>query len=340
MGCASGNISAQSKKETKQYNKAVVKGTIEGYEAFRSKFPNSVYIPKVEHFIDSILFSGVDTSDLTSCVKFISEYPESGYIGLLDERVRNLALQQRYVQDNSLTTFNMIEDFKSYEFVGNSYYYYVYSNTESANTDGVMIPGMKCEYVVNMLDMKSGIIHSSMFSGKVIKADSELGYMIEGDYMDEANGGGLVLPEATHLLGILKNTEFLLQISQSDVMTDQAIEWWNKNNPSNAGRLKFGLLPKESSIVQIYQKQDEYQSSGGYKVAQFDVRGYTVIAAYQKSSDQYMLVWAEPVCKDKNADPLLNSIYFENSNSLVLYYYKGRTTYKVRINMANKTIRR
>mgnify|MGYP006328301333 FL=1 len=338
-GILSATLSGQSKKETKQYQKAVKLGTIEGYRSFLTKFPESVYVPKVEHFIDSINYSGVNLDEISSCVAFMYEYPSSEYFTSLEERVKSMALDQRYIQDNNLSLYRVVHDFEVVEFSGNSFYYYIYENLDPG-FKGELLPGMKCEYVVNMLDKKSGAIHSSMFSGKVIPANNDHGYMLEGDFMDEGAAGGYVVPEAIYLLNILKETDFLLPISEGDVMTDQAIEWWQKNNPATAKRLKFGLLPQESSIVEMFANQKDTESNSGYKVAQFDIRGYTVIVAYQKSSGEYMLVWSEPVCKDKKSDPLLNTIYFENANSLVLYYYKGRTTYKVRINMANKTIAR
>lgn len=332
-------LQGQTKKETRRYNKALELNTEDGYNDFLKKFPNSVYVPKVEHLVDSIHFQQVDTNDIASCASFLKQYPESGYLELVDGRMKELALADRYVQDGSLSFCRVVKDFENHEFSGKGYYFYIYENLAS-EVEGELAPGMRCEYVVNLLDKESGMVHSSMFSGKVIAAESEKGYMIEGDYMDEGSAGNYLLPEALYLLGVLKESDLLLPISDADVMTDQAIEWWLKSNPSKAKRLKFGLLPQESSIVENFKGVKEYESKGNYKVAMFDIRGYTVIAAHQKSSNEYMLVWAEPVCKDKKSDPLLNTIYFENATSLVLYYYQGRTTYKVRVNMANKTIAR
>lgn len=39
-------------------------------------------------------------------------------------------------------------------------------------------------------------------------------------------------------------------------------------------------------------------------------------------------------------DALLNSIYFEKDATLVLYYYKGKTTYKYRLSLANGKLTR
>ena len=222
-GILSVTLSGQSKKETKQYQKAVKLGTIEGYRSFLTKFPESVYVPKVEHFIDSINYSGVNLDEISSCVAFMYEYPSSEYFTSLEERVKSMALDQRYIQDNNLSLYRVVHDFEVVEFSGNSFYYYIYENLDPG-FKGELLPGMKCEYVVNMLDKKSGAIHSSMFSGKVIPANNDHGYMLEGDFMDEGAAGGYVVPEAIYLLNILKETDFLLPISEGDVMTDQAIE--------------------------------------------------------------------------------------------------------------------
>lgn len=329
----------QTRRETRAYNKALKSGTLEAYEAFMTKYPDSVYAPEIIGIVDSVHFSSVDMEDMKSCLAFMNEYPESKYLDILESKVFEMAINQRYTQDYSLSSYKMIEDFSEFEYIGNKYYTFVYVNylPDGKVNDPL---GMKCEYVMSMLDKKSGAVHSSMFSGKVIAGEKEGEYKVEGDYIDEGMSGSYTLPEAAYLLSELKKCDFFLQISEGDVMTDQAIEWWFKNNKPNARRLNFGVLPKESSIAETFNVQKSFESSGGYKVTFFDIRGYTVVAAYQKSSDQYILVWVEPVCADTKKDPFLNTLYFENTNSLVMYYYEGRTTYKVRVNMANKTIAR
>lgn len=333
------SANGQSRRETRAYNKAVKSGTLEMYEAFLDKYPSSVYRENVVDMIDSIHFSAVDMENMQSCLAFMNDHPESNYYSILEPKVFEMAIKQRYTQDYSLDSFKMLEDFAECEYIGNKYYSFTYANYESGYSEDSPI-GMKCEYVVNMLDKKSGAVHSSMFSGKVIAGDEKYKYIVEGDYMDEGMSGSFTVPEAEFLLNKLKSCDFLLQISQGDVITDQAIEWWLKNNRPNARRLNFGILPKESSIAEMFNGQKSFESRGGYKVAFFDIRGYTVVTAYQQSSGEYILVWAEPICKDRDKDPFLNTIYFENNTSLVMYYYEGRTTHKVRVNMANKTISR
>jgi len=134
----------------------------------------------------------------------------------------------------------------------------------------------------------------------------------------------------------------LVELSEADLMTDQAIEWWLSKNPTaltRASRISFGQIPAESSLVAKY-KTTSKQTASPYSAALFDIRGYTVIVSYNRSSASYSLVWAEPVCRNKNTDRLLNSIYFESGSTLVLFYYKGRTTFKYRLALANGSLKR
>ena len=59
-----------------------------------------------------------------------------------------------------------------------------------------------------------------------------------------------------------------------------------------------------------------------------------MIVVLRKSNGSYVLAWAEPVCANRNTDPLLNNIFFRNDTNLTLFYYKGRTTYNYQLNLA------
>ena len=134
----------------------------------------------------------------------------------------------------------------------------------------------------------------------------------------------------------------LVELSRADLMSDQAIEWWLDNNPdaaTRASKIIFGALPEESSLVAAF-KSARKENSAKYRAALLNMRGYTVVVAYRKSSGAYYIAWAEPQCTDRKRGKLLNSIYFENDTSLVLFYYKGKTTFKYRVNLANARITR
>lgn len=199
--------------------------------------------------------------------------------------------------------------------------------------------GKKAEYVLNLLDFQNDNIFSSLFYGNNLLKAGESGYRIEGQSPDTMTSG-LQIAEQLFLNAALKENGNLVQIASEDAWTDEAIEWWLEKNPkaqSSATSLSFGVLKEECGIVKKFQKQSK-ESSGGYSAALFDIRGYTVVCA--KHSGEYILVWCEPVAKNKKTDRLLNSIYFEKGSTLCLYYYKGKTTFKYRVNLANKSIKR
>ena len=61
---------------------------------------------------------------------------------------------------------------------------------------------------------------------------------------------------------------------------------------------------------------------------------------YQKDDKNYVLAWAEPECKDHYRDRLLNSIAFDDANTLAMSYYHGNRTFKYRLNLTSKNLRR
>ena len=76
-------------------------------------------------------------------------------------------------------------------------------------------------------------------------------------------------------------------------------------------------------------------------MAQFDLRGYTVLVAGSKTSGEYSLIWCEPVCKNKKRDKYIRTIYFENDGTtLDMVYYQGNTTFKIKISLPSHTVYR
>lgn len=143
-------------------------------------------------------------------------------------------------------------------------------------------------------------------------------------------------PDVVWAAQLMDSDTTLVVLTDEALRSDQAIEWWLENNPnaSRSSKIVFGALPEESTLVETAKNAGK-ENSSMYRAALFNHRGYTVVVAYRKSGGSWYLAWAEPVCKDKRRDALLNSIYFEKDATLVLYYYKGRTTYKYRLSLAN-----
>ena len=170
------------------------------------------------------------------------------------------------------------------------------------------------------------------FCGKYI-ADGR----IEGtSYIDVV--ASAINPELDFARNLLVFDDSLLERRKADEMTDQAIEWWLKNNPkaqTNASNISYGSVNAESSLVEAFKKAKK-ETSSNYSAALFNIRGYTVVMVQRKSNGSYVLAWAEPICANKNTDQLLNNIYFRSGSDsiIVLFYYKGRRTFNYQLNLA------
>lgn len=198
------------------------------------------------------------------------------------------------------------------------------------------------EYVEALYLPEEDIVNQVMFYGSPVQRSEGEAYRIEGtspEFMEGLNPTFEVL----WLTGRLKENPSLIEISKADLLTDNSIRWWLEKNPSaesGASRLYFGQLDPESSIVAAYKKARKEKGKSS-SAALFDIRGYTVVVASNRATGDCSLVWCEPVCKNRKRDKFLNNIYFEgNGTTLVLYWYKGSTTFKYRISLASQTVSR
>ena len=160
---------------------------------------------------------------------------------------------------------------------------------------------------------------------------------------DEALLSGMDRPWMRLLLQHIQDNPWLEAVPENFYLTDAAIEWWLEQNPgalTNATHLKFNILQQESSLVEEFAKAKGKKNSSKYTAALIDHRGYTVIVVYQKADDNYVLAWAEPECRDHYRDRLLNSIAFDDANTLAMSYYHGNRTFKYRLNLTSKNLRR
>jgi hypothetical protein len=201
--------------------------------------------------------------------------------------------------------------------------------------------GKNIEYVASLYEPAEGSVTHAMFYGRDMSGKD--GLKIEGQCPEALSM--VVLPENAWLLNRINSDSRMVPIAKADALTDDSIAWWLAKNPeaeTRASRLNFGALDEESSLVAGFKtaRSRDKDSSRSFTAAMFDIRDYTVIVAYSKTYKNYILVWCEPVCVNKNRDKLLNNIYFEDDSSLALFYYKGKTTFKNRINLASRTIRR
>lgn len=322
------NAQSQSKSETKLYNSTIKKGTIKAFDKFLLKYPSSLYSKEISHKRDSIHFVSLDGTILSS-LHFMQKFPDSDYYESTKNLLIESVLKEKYIQNESLSITAIYDSLCDVSIGEGNYYFFTYMNY-------LDLQDSKREYVASLIDKSTGALYFAMFSGNLIKDSKNHCELIEGTSMDKESNKSFATPEMTYLLNFLDNNAFLLPISEADLMTDQAVGWWYDENPKGVKNLNFGLLPENSSIVATFKQMKGVEKGNSYNAAFFDLRGNTLVCAYQKKSKEYMLVWCEPVCRNKKTDAILNSIYFENANTLVLYYYKGKTTFKVRINLATK----
>ncbi|MGN1225716.1 MAG: hypothetical protein ACI4TL_00600 [Candidatus Cryptobacteroides sp.] len=212
---------------------------------------------------------------------------------------------------------------------GKTYFFYSYLDTCPS----------ELSYYSGLYDIMETSYHMLSFSGKALKAAEGEVFRIEG-----LPSTAFVEPsvEVEYLDSLLKADARIVEISPEDMKTDSYIAWWIENNPkalTNAKTIEFGGVSEDCSIFSAFKKAKKSEK-GNLQAAICDVRGYTVVVVRNTKAKSNLLVWAEPECKNKKKDRYLSTVYFENANSLVLYFYKGKTTFKYRINLANRTISR
>ena len=336
-------MTAQSKSETKQFGKLAGNPTMKAVEKFLKKYPSSVYAPKVLGIKDSLI--RIDNTSLIGREQALDLAGEClDAIGWKkDGREHILALDK----DFTLRILSPEGKEEGTRIIP------VYSMEDAAAPAALTVPMeiisplggryyMHMAYLELLYLPEEDILNQAIFYGNPMKLAAGEAYKIEGQSPETIEGLNPTA-EVMWLLARFKENPGLVPISQADLLTDNAIKWWLDRNPkaeTSATRLTFGRLDPESSIVAAYKKARK-EKGKSCNVALFDLRGYTIICAASRVSGEYSLVWCEPVCKNRNRDKFLNTIYFEkDGNVLDLFYYKGKTTFKVRISMASQAVRR
>lgn len=179
-------------------------------------------------------------------------------------------------------------------------------------------------------------VNAVSFEGKPVKGDKFKGTSNKNVLT------GTDRPEMAWIIQRLESYPDLVFQSEGEIMSEQAIDWWLSKNPkalTSSTRITFGQLPAESSLAALYEKSKKEKGDKFY-AAQVDTDEYAMVIAKNRSTGQYLLAWVEPQCKNKKTDRLLNSVYFSNGSYLTMFYYKGKTTFTYRLNLANGTLQR
>ena len=363
---AAAPLSAQNKAETKLYNKTLSKPSVEAFDKFLKKYPSSVYAADIlarkdtllnispyseaqaaaiaaEHLPGSAELRAV--ADRREAVDRIYAFCLDGE-GLALDQVRIVTLEKGRGGWAVTGTFDApapdAEGMAVRAFVDTTATFAV-RGTRFLRFNYLMRSedSVQQTYVAAAYAPQTDEFGCVSFRGKDICEGKEL-YRISGR-SDKAMLSGMDRPWMRLLLKEVEENPCLETIPENFWLTDAALDWWLEQNPgalTDATHLKFNILQKESSLVEEFTKAKGKKNSGKYTAAMFDHRGYTVIVAYQKADDNYVLAWAEPECENHYRDRLLNSISFDDANTLEMSYYHGNRTFKYHLNLASKNLRR
>lgn len=343
-----------NKAETALYQKTMAKPSVKAADKFLKKYPESVYAQKVHNIKDSLLTAAFNEKNLSQISKeealqkagtcldavgwkkdgtehiiAISAVPQNIAVHILSpdggpQTTKNIPVYT--LQDNP-GTFELAQLLEVASPLGprRNYLHFAYRNGAE-------------EYVEVLYLPEEDIVHQAIFYGNPVGKDKQ---QIEGQ-SPEMMEGIVLAPEVSWLVGRLKDNPSLIPISNADYLTDAAIRWWLEKNPgagSRSARISFGRLDPESSMVQAYNRAAK-EKGKNCNAALFNIRGYTVVCVRSRTDGEYSLAWCEPVCRNKNREKLLNTIYFDTDGvTLILFYYKGKTTFKYRLSTASHTLR-
>lgn len=366
--CMAVGASAQTKAETKLYNRTLKKPGLAAYDKFLSKYPSSVYAEEISARKDTLLnitpYSEEEATKIIGsllaadvqikaipvrsnaidriygvCIQ--ADSLELGYVRIYtaEHSASGWSIKDSYETPSApaegMSSRKFVDESGSFKIRGERYFIFHYLLSSE--------DGSRQSYVSACYSPDSDSFDAIEFSGKNILSEGDTApYRIYGR-SNESMISGAARPQIRLMLSQMAENSALQAIPDSEYYTDLALEWWLSNNPdalSTASKIKFSIIEKESSLVQEYLKAKGKKNSARYSAAIFDHRGYSVIVVYQKEDDNYVLAWAEPECKNKWKDRLLNSISFRDANTLEMFYYHGNRTFKYWLNLTSKSLRR
>ena len=360
---AAAPLAAQKKAETKLYDKTIAAPSVAAFDKFLKKYPSSVYAADILARKDTLL--NITPYDEAQAAAIVGPLlgGDAEYRAIVDRREavdriyaiclsgEGLAQDQvrivTFVKGRSDWTQEGVYDAPAADAEGITARAFV-DGTSVVNIRGTrylffhyLMEGAQPAYVAAAYAPQTDEFGCVSFRGKDIRSGGEP-YRLSGR-SDEALLSGMDRPWMRLLLKDIQDNPALEQIPENFYLTDAAIDWWLTQNPdalTSATHLKFNILQAESSLVEEFATARGKKNSSKYTAAMFDHRGYTVIVVYQKADDNYVLAWAEPECKDHYRDRLLNSIAFDDANTLAMSYYHGNRTFKYRLNLTSKNLRR
>ena len=360
---AAAPLAAQKKAETKLYDRTIAAPSLAAFDKFLKKYPTSVYAADIMARKDTLL--NITPYDEAQAAAIVGTLLPGGaqFRAIADrreavDRIYAICLDGEGLALDQVRIVTFVDGRNGWEQEG------VYDApatdaegmTARAFVDGTsvvsirgtrylffhyLMEGAQPAYVAAAYAPQTDEFGCVSFRGKDIRTADEP-YRLSGR-SDEALLSGMDRPWMRLLLKDIQDNPALEQIPENFYLTDAALDWWLTQNPdalTSATHLKFNILQAESSLAEEFAKAKGKKNSSKYTAAMFDHRGYTVIVVYQKADNNYVLAWAEPECKDHYRDRLLNSIAFDDANTLTMSYYHGNRTFKYRLNLTSKNLRR
>ena len=234
-----------------------------------------------------------------------------------------------YTNDADLEQFSILPQSKAVTINGAQHLYFAYTNSSNKTDKKSNIPNNNCELAVNLYSLDDNSIYNALFSGKMENGT------LYGSTMESAQSGLMANPQQAYLLRALTKMENLKPYDKELFRTQETIQWWYENNPQNGGNMQFGIIPDNSELAENFKAYKEKEEVGQYTVAMFDICHNTVVVVYNKEDKKYSLALCQKIPVEKN-DVELGSFYGEKGNTLVLYYYKGKSSIKKRLNLGSK----
>ena len=367
---AAAPLCAQKKAETKLYDKTIARPSLAAFDKFLKKYPSSVYAEDILARKDTLL--NISPYDMAQAAAIAAPLlPEdTEFLAIADRRE---AVDRIYAVclggPEMLISLDVVRIVSFRKEAGGWERESVYDAPAAPDGDaayrhfvdstGVMtIRGTRYlhfHYLLDNLESSEQTYVAAAYAPQTDEfgcvsfyglnkrmSNESVPYRLSGR-INETVLTGLEHPWMRLLLQEVRDNPLLEEIPENFYLTDAAIQWWLDVNPealTSATHLKFNILPEGCSLIEEYNKAKGKKNSSKYTAAMFDHRDYTVIVVYQKDDKNYVLAWAEPECKDHYRDRLLNSISFDDANTLSMAYYHGNRTFKYRLNLTSKNLRR
>ena len=263
----------------------------------------------------------------TTSFKLVMLSNSNGTWNILDEISENV-----YTNDYNLNEFNLKETLKPVTIKGLQYLYFGYTNSSSHVDRRSNIANNDCELVLNLYSLDDKAMYNILYSGK-----TQDGFLY-GNSMDAEQAGAGATEQQAYLISQLNNIDFLKPYEAERFMAQDLIQWWYKNNPANSKDVAFGIIPQNSPLIDLFNNSKDKEKVGNYTVALIEnVFGNTIIVVRNNQTKEHALAMCQATPKNSN-DLELNTFYGEKGNILALYYYKGKSSLKKRLNLASKKL--